>query len=262
MLIYRGSSAELYYEVSGDPSGTCIVLSNSLGTDMRMWKRQLPVLEQQFLVLRYDMRGHGRSSVPPGPYTIPGMGADIQELIAQVTSDPAVFCGLSIGGVIGQWIAANAPSRLKKLILCDTAAKIGTPATWNARILKVQAGGMSSTADDAIARWFTDSFRKTVQDETRAMHSILVARNPDGYTASCAAIRDMDQQDLVESIKTQTLIVAGACDTVTTIADAEALRESISHSTLVSVPAAHISAVEAPAEFNSAILHFLQEDTK
>lgn len=262
MPLHRTSSAELYYEVSGASDGPCIVLSSSLGTDMSMWKHQIPALEQHFRVLRYDMRGHGRSSAPIGPYTIAQLGRDVLDLLSQITPDPVVFCGLSIGGVIGQWIGVHAPERLKKLILCNTAAKIGIPETWNDRIQAVRTGGMACIAPSVVARWFTQQFQSKHQDEVAAMLGILTATEPEGYTGCCAAIRDMDHRELVRLITAPTLIVAGEFDPVTTIADAQALHQSIKRSSLVTVPASHISAVEAPAEFDSAILHYLQEPSQ
>jgi 3-oxoadipate enol-lactonase len=249
----------LRYELTGPAGAPCVLLSNSLGTRLEMWDPQVTPFSEHFQLLRYDMRGHGESSVPPGPYTIEQLGGDLLLLLDRLLLSRVHFCGLSIGGVIGQWLAAYAPERLDSLVLCNTAAKIGVTATWNDRIAQVRANGMESIADAGMARWFTPSFMQANSATIATMRTELAHTNAEGYIASCEAIRDMDQRELVTTITTPTLIVAGAQDAVTTVQDAAKLQAAIAGSKVVTVEAAHISNIEAASSFNTAVLSFLQE---
>ena len=252
-------AAQLHYELTGSGSGPCVAFSNSLGTNLEMWKPQMTAFETKYRVLRYDMRGHGGSSVPSGPYTIAQLGTDFLGLLDQLGLDQVIFCGLSIGGVIGQWLAAEAPQRIEKLVLCNTAAKIGSPETWNARIDQVRKEGLQSVADAVISRWFTPDYAGSHPAEVAEMRSVLISTNPDGYIACCEAIRDMDQREMVAKISVPTLIVAGDADPVTTVQDGKWLQQAIRGSELAVVHGSHISNIEASAEFNAAVLRFVGE---
>jgi len=248
----------IYYEISGRADAPVLMLSSSLGTTGEMWKPQLEAFGRDYQVLRYDMRGHGRSSTPPGPYSIQQLAADVVALLDSLGLDKVDYCGLSIGGMIGQWLGANLPSRLNRLILCNTAAKIGTEETWNGRIAAVQVGGMAAIIDGgAMERWFTPGFRNARSPMFIEMRDMLAATDPVGYIAACAAIRDMDQRATAASIVTSTLVIACEHDPVTTVSDAQFLHDSISGSTLTVLPASHISNVEAAQQFNAAVLGFL-----
>ncbi len=170
-----------------------------------------------------------------------------------------IFVGLSIGGVIGQWLGANAPERLKSLVLCNTAARIGTLESWNQRIAAVEQGGVASIADAVIQRWFTPAFRLASPGAVAPLQAMLLATNPRGYVLLCAALRDMDQRKLVERIRLPTCVIAGDHDPATTIEDAKFLQERIPGARLVSLPVAHISNVEAADRFNAAVIEFLEE---
>lgn len=248
----------LHYELSGNVSGPCLMFSNSLGTNLEMWRTQMSTFEPHFAVLRYDMRGHRSSSVPSGPYTIATLGRDVLRLLDVLGLQKIAFCGLSVGGAIGQWLAANAPHRLRCVVLCNTAAKIGSYDGWNDRISRIRIGGIGSIADAVIEKWFTDSFRESHPDVVASFRKILVATNPQGYIACCEAIRDMDQRNLVKEIQIPTLIVAGEFDSATSVAQAEALKQWVDQSALRVVPGSHISNVEAASEFNSVLLEFLE----
>jgi len=249
----------LHYQLSGPPDAPVLLLSNSLGTSLDMWKPQTAPFAHLYRVLRYDMRGHGRSSTPPGPYTLDKLGRDVVSLLDTLGFDQVDFCGLSLGGVIGQWLGVNVPARLKHLMLCNTAAKIGTEATWNSRIEAVQTGGTAAIADAVIERWFTPAYRAAQPAIVAEMRTMLAASDPAGYAAACAAIRDMDQRATAASIASPTLLIAGEYDPVTTVSDAEFLQARIPDARLVVLPAAHISNVEASEQFNAAVLNFLAE---
>ncbi len=255
------NGVSLHYEISGKPSSPVLMFSNSLGTTLEMWEPQIAECERQFQVLRYDMRGHGQSSTPAGPYSIEALGRDVLVLLDALSLERVHFCGLSIGGVIGQWLGIHAPSRLRKLVLCNTAAKIGTADTWNARIATVEREGMASIVDAVIARWFTAQCLATGAPPIAAMRQMLTSADPAGYVAACAAIRDMDQREQVASIDAPSLIVGGEYDMVTTLADAHFLESRIAGARFVSLPAAHISNAEVPTQFNAALLNFLNSDS-
>jgi len=253
----------LHYELSGRVGAPVLMLSSSLGTTGEMWKPQLEAFRRDYRVLRYDMRGHGRSSVPSGPYSIQQLTLDVIALLDFLRLDKVNYCGLSIGGMIGQWLGANFPARLNRLILCNTAAKIGIEETWNARIAAVHAGGMTAILDGgAMHRWFTRQFIADGSPMFIEMREMLSATDPVGYVAACAAIRDMDQRATAASIISPTLIIAGEYDPVTTVLDAQFLHANISGSGLTVLPASHISNVEASQQFNAAVLDFLADGPK
>lgn len=248
----------LFYTLTGPEGAPVVMLSSALGTTLEMWQPQLPALERDYRVLRYDMRGHGSSDLAPEPCSISTLGRDVVALLDHLGMEKVHFCGLSIGGVIGQWLGARAPQRLISLILCNTAAKIGTEEVWNKRIADVEQGGLASIADAGLERWFTPAFRTSHPASVAPVKGMLLATHPRGYTLLCAAIRDMDQRTLVEEIRVPTCILAGEHDPGTTVEDAKFLQDRIPGARLVILPAAHISNVEAAAQFNAALLDFLK----
>ena len=196
-------------------------------------------------------------SAPPGPYSIDLLGGDVLALLDALGVQKVHFCGLSVGGVIGQWLGVHAASRLSKLVLCNTAAKIGTPEIWNSRIAIVQKDGMQAIVEGVLGRWFTPSFLASNPPLLASMRHKLAAADPAGYTAACVAIRDMDLREDVTSIECPTLLVAGEFDLVTTVADARFLTDCITGATMTVLPAAHISNAEVPEQFNVPVLKFL-----
>ena len=249
----------LRYDLTGNPAGEVLVLSTSLGAHLEMWDPQIEALGATHRILRYDMRGHGQSSTPPGPYTIEQLGRDLIVLLDALHLKTVSLCGLSIGGVIGQWLALNAPNRLRRLILSNTAAKIGSAKIWNERIATVQTQGMAPLASASLPRWFTPAFRATDAPIIARMQQMLLTDDPSGYIATCAALRDIDLRDQIAAIQTPTLILAGEHDPVTTVSDAEYLHSRIAGSRLQILPAAHISNAEQPQLFNQAVLEFLHQ---
>jgi 3-oxoadipate enol-lactonase len=251
------NGSRLFYKLSGTATGPVLLFSNSLGTTVDMWEPQLAAFESRYRVLRYDMRGHGQSDMT-GPCSIADLGQDVVALLDELRIPKVHFCGLSVGGVIGQWLGANAAQRLASLVLCNTAAKIGTPEIWNQRIAAVTQDGMASITDAILQRWFTPAFRDRSPDIMAAWRAMLLANDPRGYVLVSTAIRDMDQRDLVRNIRLPTRIIAGDHDPGTTVEDAEFLASRIPGATLVRLPAAHISNVEATSLFNTAVTEFLQ----
>jgi 3-oxoadipate enol-lactonase len=247
------------YLLDGPANAPVVVFSNSLGTNLSMWDRQIPALTRKFRVLRYDMRGHGLSGVPPGPYTIEGLASDIVGLLDVLKIARAHFCGISIGGALGQWLGVNAANRFKSLVLSNTAARIGTADTWNTRIKNVREGGMAAIADAVISRWFSEDFVKKFPESVEATRQMLLHTLPEGYVATCAALREMDQRETVERVSVRTLVMAGAKDGVTTPADGRFLVQRIHGAQYVELNAAHLSNIEDADVFTDALMKFIAQ---
>jgi 3-oxoadipate enol-lactonase len=252
------TDGRLQYEITGTPDAPVLVFSNSLGATLSMWDSQAPVFQKQFRVLRYDTRGHGQSTVTPGPYTIEQLGRDVLALLDELELDRANFCGLSMGGQTGMWLALNAAARLDTLILCNTAAKIGTPELWNTRIETVRKGGMKSISTAVMERWFSSDFRRNSPDLVAAIKQLFERTSPEGYAANCAAIRDFDARETIAAIPIPTLVISGAHDAATTPADGRYLAHQIGGARYVELNAAHLSNIEAPDRFNAELNAFLQ----
>jgi 3-oxoadipate enol-lactonase len=257
MPFIDANGARFNYRLDGPADASVVVFSNSLGTNLAMWDRQIPALAQTFRVLRYDMRGHGLSSVTAGPYTIAGLAQDVVGLLDALKIESAHFCGLSVGGALGQWLGTNAANRFKTLVLSNTAARIGTAETWNTRIKTVREGGMAAIADAVISRWFTEGFIKKSPESVEATRQMLLRTPSDGYLATCAALREMDQRETVARVSVPTLVIAGAKDAVTTPADARFLVERIRGAQYVELNAAHLSNIEDADAFTDALINFL-----
>ncbi|MGB9433419.1 MAG: 3-oxoadipate enol-lactonase [Candidatus Acidiferrum sp.] len=247
----------IHYEFAGAEHLPVLVLSNCLGTNLTMWDSQIEAFSQRFRILRYDTRGLGQSGVTPGPYTIGQLGWDVVGLLDALHLNRVHFCGLSMGGMTGMFLGANAPNRFHKLVLCNTAAKIGTAETWNARIQAVQNGGMKAVAASVIERWLTPGFRSSHPVESQAVLAMLQAANPQGYMANCAAVRDTDQRKALSTICVPCLVIAGTHDPAATPAEGRSLTKSISGAAYVELPTSHLSNIEARDEFNRQALQFL-----
>ncbi|MDH0748473.1 3-oxoadipate enol-lactonase [Pseudomonas sp. GD03842] len=260
MAFVKLQDGDLHYQIQGPASAPVLVLSHSLGTDLHMWDAQVASLSKSFRVVRYDTRGHGESLVTQGPYTIEQLGRDVLTLLDTLKIEKAHFCGLSMGGLIGQWLGVHANERLHKLILCNTAAKIGGPDIWGPRIETVEKGGeqaMKALCAGAVERWFTPDFAREHADRVTPLLDVLAATSPLGYAACCAAVRDADFRKQVTSITAPTLIVCGSHDSVATVADGHYLQNHIQGSQLSDFYAAHLSSVELGEVFTLRVTEFL-----
>jgi 3-oxoadipate enol-lactonase / 4-carboxymuconolactone decarboxylase len=249
----------IHYEFEGATARPVLMLSHSLGADLSMWDDVLPHLHSHFSVLRYDMRGHG-SSVNVGAnddnLSIADLGRDVLDLMDHLGIESAIFCGLSIGGLIGQWLGIHAPNRLQGLILANTAAKIGNDDTWNTRIAQIEANSLSSIVDATMERWFSDAFRSDHPARIEQAKQVFLSSHHDTYLRCCAAIRDVGFRENLSQIPVKTLIIAGENDPVTEPEQAQFLQDQIPDVQLVVLPAKHISAVECAPEFAEALLRF------
>ncbi|WP_085581698.1 MULTISPECIES: 3-oxoadipate enol-lactonase [unclassified Pseudomonas] len=257
------ADGELHYQIEGPVDAPVLVLSNSLGTDLHMWDVQMPAFTGHFRVLRFDTRGHGRSLVTPGPYSIEQLGRDVLALLDALNIERAHFCGLSMGGLIGQWLGINAGQRLNKLIVCNTAAKIGDPSVWDPRIDTVLRDGpaaMVALRDASIARWFTPDFSAANPAAAKQITDMLAATSPQGYAANCAAVRDADFRDRLGEIKVPLLVIAGSDDAVTPPSGGLYIQARVQGAEYAEFHAAHLSNVQAGHAFSDRVLAFLKAD--
>ncbi|WP_407155353.1 3-oxoadipate enol-lactonase [Bradyrhizobium sp. STM 3557] len=245
--------------VEGRDSGPTLMLSNSLGCTLQMWEPQMQALTKVFRVIRYDRRGHGKSGVPRGPYSVERFGRDVLAILDDLNIEKVHWCGLSMGGMVGQWLGAHAPERLGKIVLSNTTCYYPDPSIWDARIKAVKEGGLASVADTVIGGWLTQDFRDRQPDIAAKMKAMLTATPVEGYLASCEALSRLDLRDDLPKIKSPTLVIAGRYDKSTPIAMAEAIRSKIPGASMTILDAAHISNVEATLAFNDAVLGFLTQ---
>lgn len=236
-----------------------LVFSNSLGTDLTMWDKQIELLGQEYNIVRYDTRGHGKSEATEGEYSSEMLGNDVLDLLDHLRIEKVNFCGLSIGGLTGQWLGIHAPERLNKLILCNTAVKIGNNEGWNTRIEMVQKRGLDYIVPGTRERWFTPEFISEHKAEVDLVLSKFVQTPVPGYVSCCAAVRDADFTNEVSRIPLPTLIISGTEDLVTTVQDGEFLNKKIPNSILTSIKTAHISNIEKASDFSKLIIEFIKK---
>lgn len=255
--IQVGDGCSLAYRLDGPADAPVLMLSNSLGTTLDMWAPQMAAFTARFRVLRYDSRGHGKSDVPPGAYSMDRLGRDAVELLDALGIQRVWFCGLSMGGMVGQWLGVHAPDRLSGLVLANTAAYMGPPSSWQGRMATVREQGMSALTEAVLQRWFTPDFQQAAPDAVAPVRAMLLACQPEGYIGCCAAIRDMDQRATVQLIRVPTLLISGAQDPATPPSDAAYLQTAIAGSKLASLQAAHLSNIEQAELFNAAVMGFV-----
>ena len=251
------ADAHIHYRFDGPADAPVLVLSNSLGTDLDMWSPQIAAFTTAFRVLRYDTRGHGRSSVTPGPYTLELLGGDVVALLDGLGIARAHFCGISMGGLIGQWLGVHAPARLLRLVVANAAARIGSEAGWRERAALVRAVGMEDVAAGAAGRWFTPAFAAAAPAVVDGLIAGLRASPAEGYAACCDALSVADLRASIAAIPVPTLALAGSLDPVTTPADADFIARAVPGAVRVDLAASHLSSVEQADGFNAAVLHFL-----
>jgi 3-oxoadipate enol-lactonase len=247
--------------LEGPEDAPVLVLSNSLGTTLEMWDDQAPALRERFRLLRYDGRGHGGFPAPPGPYAIGNLGRDVLSLLDRLEVVRASFCGLSIGGMVGMWLASEVPERFERLVLCCTAARLD-PEAWQARAEKVRAEGVGAVVDVVVERWFTPQFRASRPETFEWAGRMLRETDAEGYAGCCEAIRDMDLRDRLASITAPTLVISGADDPAIPPEHGEIIRDAIPGASFEVVPnAAHLANVEQPGKITRALLDHLSPTT-
>lgn len=247
----------IHYELEGPEGAPILLFSNSLGAELGMWNAQVAEFAKRFRVLRYDNRGHGESSAPKPPYLLAELAGDAVALVEHLGEKAVHFCGLSLGGMVGMWLATHYPQMIQKLLLCNTSALLGPRENWDTRIEAVRHGGMQAVAKPVIERWFTAEYRKNTPDVVSRIERSFLNCSVEGYAGCCAAIRDMDQRKSIGAIKAQTMVIAGTVDPSTPPAMGQEIANAIKGSRFVELPAAHLSNIEAAKTFNSVAAFFL-----
>ncbi len=259
MPFINANRVRIFYRLEGKDSLPVLVLSHSIGTDHAMWSPQVPDLTECFQVLRYDTRGHGASDCPSGEYSVEQFGRDVLELVGALKISKFAFCGLSMGGAIGQWLGIHAPEQVAQLILANTSPRFGTPEYWNDRIQAVRQGGMAAISDMALGRFFSPEFIARSSPEVANIRSVLLGTAPQGYASCCAALRDFDSRAELPKIKTPTLVIVGEKDVSTPFTgNGDILLRDIAGANLLRLPAAHLSNLEAPRSFTAGLFAFLR----
>jgi 3-oxoadipate enol-lactonase len=247
----------LAYALAGPDEAPGVVLSNSLGTDRGLWDPQIDALSRRYRVLRYDTRGHGASDAPPGDYTLARLGRDVLSLMDGAGMARAHVAGVSIGGLTALWLGVHAPSRVQRLVLANTAARIGSVASWTERMRLVQAEELASLGDVTMERWFTAAFRAAQPATVARIRATLLGTPVAGYLGCCAALRDADLRADLNRVGAPSLVITGTHDPATPAADGAWLAGTIAGGALVELDAAHLSNIERAEAFTDAVLTFL-----
>ncbi len=250
-----GSS--IHYEVEGSAGAPALMMCNSLGTDLHMWDGQAPELLKHFRLVRYDRRGHGKSTSSKAQGSMELLSHDALAVADAAGIKTFNWCGLSMGGMVGQWIAANRPERITKMVISNTHYYYPDKTPWNDRIKIAQEQGTSALAPVQLARWFTPGFIKDHPADVENVGKMFSATKVDGFVACCQAGRDMDFREMSPKIKTPTLVIVGSQDKATPPEAGEAIHKMIPGSKLAAVDGAHLSNIEKPADYLKAMLGFL-----
>jgi 3-oxoadipate enol-lactonase len=252
-------SVALAHRVDGPTDAPAVFLSPSLGTTWEMWEELTSVLSASYRVVRFDTRGHGRSPVPAGPYSVADLASDVLALADSLDIDRFGFVGLSLGGAIGQTLALTAPSRVAAAVLCCTVPAFGDPATWTDRAALVRAEGMAVLAEPTKGRWFTDGFRSAHPEQVDRFIAMITGLDPEGYASCCEALAGFDLRDRLGAIASPTRVVAASDDPVATPDACAAMAEAIPGADLVMIAdASHIASVAQPEAFNHAVTEHLE----
>ncbi len=253
----ENDGARIWYTIDGRDDAPAVLLLHSLGTTHALWDPQLPLLVDKFRVIRYDTRGHGKSSASPGDFTIEQLGRDAIAVLDDARVERAAVCGVSIGGITCVWLGRHASGRVRRLVLANSAARIKTSAFWSDRIRFVCENGIEMAAEQALSRWFTDDFRMKHPAVVAHFFDIARACPLESYLGACAALRDADLRRELHRVTAKTLVVAGSRDQSTTVADGEYLRDNIPDAWMEVLEAAHLSNVERADEFTAVLVDFL-----
>lgn len=257
----RNDQATISYDIDGPGDAPAVLLINSIAATRELWARQVPALAGQYRVIRYDARGHGRSSAPPGEYTVEQLGRDALAVLDDAGAAAAHVCGISLGGLTAQWLGVHAPQRVASLVLANTAARIGTAESWTERIALVREKGMTAVADLTIPRWFSPEFQARDAETVRGFRTMIQACPAAGYLGCCAALRDADLREPIGAITRPTLVIASTADAATPADGLAFIRDRIPGARMVTVESRHLSNIEGAEEFTAALLDFLDDVT-
>lgn len=258
--ITTGDGVRIAYRFDGDESKPVLLLSNSIGTDLHMWDGQVPALTEHFRLLRYDARGHGASDVPNGPYSLDRLGRDVVELLDTLSLERVHVLGLSLGGIVAQWLGIHVPERVDRLVLSNTAAHLGPARQWDRPIAELlEAPDMRATAERFLHNWFPARMLRGDDEIVEGFRRTLLATRREGVAGSWAAVRDYDLRRTAALILSPTLVIAGEHDTVTSADHGRELAATVPGARLTVLPTVHMANVEAQAEFLDAVVAFLTQ---
>jgi len=261
MPILALPSHALYYRIDGDGEGKpWLMFCNSLGTDFSMWDSQADALSRDYRVLRYDRRGHGHSSAAPPPYTLADLGQDVLALLDALDIRQTHFCGLSIGGLTGQWLGVHAGNRFGKIAVCATAARIGTAEGWASRMEAVRINGLAGLRSTTAERWFTPEFNAGEPAVVAKVLDSFAATSVDGYIGCCAALAGADLRADIARIENPLLAISGDDDPVCPPSDLAAIAAGVKRGRHVSLPGRHIVNLESATAFNTVLADFLANE--
>jgi 3-oxoadipate enol-lactonase len=254
-------SAELHHTLNGPPDAPVVVLSNSLGTSFEMWAPQYPALSTRFRVLRYDQRGHGGTPASPGPYDFAQLGGDVLELMDRLEIERASLCGVSMGGMTGLWLGANAPERIDRLVLCCTSAYLPPREMWAERAATARAEGMAPLVEPAIGRWFTPEFAESGSPVVQRTRAILASTQAEGYASCSEAIGGMDLRGQLSSIEAPSLVISASDDPATPPDHGRLIADAIPGARFELIEGArHLASLERPDEVTMLILEHLDPE--
>src|SRR5258707_660234 len=257
MPVINADGCPIHVEVEGPETAPVLMLSNSLGTTLHMWDGQVAPFTQHFRLVRYDRRGHGKSGVPKGPYTMERLGRDALAVLDGLGLKTINWCGLSMGGMVGQWLGANAPERIERMVITNTSSYFPDKNGWNERLKLVQEEGVAAFAAPNMGRWFTKGFIERAPEKVAPIQAMFAATPLEGYLACGAAVRDMDQRALLPRIKAPTLVMAGQHDGATPPEANEYISSHVPGARFALLDAAHLSNVEQQQAYTEKVLEFL-----
>lgn len=260
MATFHGNGIDLYYETSAGHGRPWLTLCHSLACDLSMWDDQMAALAPHFNLLRYDLRGHGRSSAPDLTYRFETMVADLLGLYDHLGIARSHFVGLSLGGMIGQYLALDAPCRLDRLVLCSTSSGYGpgVERLWEQRIAQARAEGMGAMVDGTLGRWFTEPYRYERPEVMARIGDLIRATPLTGYAGCGRMVASLDTAPRLKDIQAPTLVLVGEEDNGTPPAMAEGIARAIPRARLEVLPqASHLCNVEQAELFNELLLAFL-----
>lgn len=244
--------------IDGPPEAPALLLCNSLGTDLTLWDDQVAAWAASRRVVRFDQRGHGASEAPPAPYEVSRLGRDALTVLDAHEIEVADVCGISLGGLVALWLAAAAPERVRRLVLADTATRIGTEEAWQTRAEMVRHDGMDAVVDMVLARFFSRTFLQTASPVVERVARILRQTAVEGYIGSCEALASADLRELAARVRATTLVIVGGVDEATAPAEARELSQLLPDARLVEIEAVgHLANLEAPDIFAEHVADFV-----
>src|SRR5262245_31218783 len=250
------NGARIEYSVAGAATAPTLLFINSIGTARELWARQVPRCTGPYRVITYDARGHGRSQVTAGDYSIEQLGRDALAVLDDAGADSAHVCGISLGGLTAMWLGLHAPRRVKSLVVANTAARIGSIEMWTERITFVRQQGMATLADMTMPRWFTEGFRAREPQTVEQFRSMVAGCPEAGYLSCCAALRDEDLREAISAIRCPVLCVAGSRDPATPPELLQFVHDRVAGSKMILLDAAHLTNVEQDQAFTNALTDF------